>query len=144
MSEKKFGKRLLTWVLVIVMMLTVVPLNVLAKDGDKSNNTSSGNDKWSPKVEFWCTNATVNVGSYGTSTNLSTLLSGKDSLYFANESFCKAVPSISVVMIRVPDGSGRPSCRTQLISKTVKPMTTRPMLVPRSLRFSVHGMVIST
>ena len=30
MSEKKFGKRLLTWVLVIVMMLTVVPLNVLA------------------------------------------------------------------------------------------------------------------
>lgn len=86
MSEKKFGKRLLTWVLVIVMMLTVVPLNVLAKDGDKSNNTSSGNDKWSPKVEFWCTNATVNVGSYGISTNLSTLLSGKDSLYFANES----------------------------------------------------------
>ena len=85
MSEKKFGKRLLTWVLVIVMMLTVVPLNVLAKDGDKSNNTSSGNDKWSPKVEFWCTNVTVNVGSYGTSTNLSTLLSGKGSLYFANE-----------------------------------------------------------
>lgn len=35
MSEKKSCKRLLTWVLVIVMMLTVVPLNVLAKDGDK-------------------------------------------------------------------------------------------------------------
>ena len=85
MSEKKFGKRPLTWVLVIVMILTVVPLNVLAKDGDKSNNTSSGNDERSPKVEFWCTNATVNVGSYGISTNLSTLLSGKGSLYFANE-----------------------------------------------------------
>lgn len=34
MSEKKFGKRLLTWVLVIVMMLTVVPLNVLADETD--------------------------------------------------------------------------------------------------------------
>ena len=34
MSEKKFGKRLLTWVLVIVMILTVVPLNVLADETD--------------------------------------------------------------------------------------------------------------
>ena len=34
MSEKKFGKRLLTWVLVIVMMLTVAPLNVLADETD--------------------------------------------------------------------------------------------------------------
>lgn len=34
MSEKKFGKRLLTWALVIVMILTVVPLNVLADETD--------------------------------------------------------------------------------------------------------------
>ena len=34
MSEKKSCKRLLTWVLVIVMILTVVPLNVLADETD--------------------------------------------------------------------------------------------------------------
>lgn len=30
MSEKKVGKRLLTWVLVLVMTLSLLPLNVLA------------------------------------------------------------------------------------------------------------------
>ena len=34
MSEKKSCKRLLTWVLVIVMMLIVAPLNVLADETD--------------------------------------------------------------------------------------------------------------
>ncbi len=40
MSEKKFGKRLLTWVLVIVMMLTMVPMNVLA---DEKGTASTAN-----------------------------------------------------------------------------------------------------
>ena len=31
MSEKKVGKRLLTWVLVLVMTLSLLPLNVLAQ-----------------------------------------------------------------------------------------------------------------
>ena len=30
MSEKKVGKRLLTWVLVLIMALSMLPLNVLA------------------------------------------------------------------------------------------------------------------
>lgn len=34
MSEKKVGKRLLTWVLVLVMTLSLLPLNVLAAEGN--------------------------------------------------------------------------------------------------------------
>lgn len=41
MSEKKVGKRLLTWVLVLVMTLSLLPLNVLADE-----TTSSGNVKY--------------------------------------------------------------------------------------------------
>lgn len=38
MSEKKVGKRLLTWVLVLVMTLSLLPLNVLAgKSGSHAN-----------------------------------------------------------------------------------------------------------
>ena len=33
MSEKKLGKRLLTWVLVLVMMLSLLPVSILAADG---------------------------------------------------------------------------------------------------------------
>ena len=33
MSEKKLGKRLLTWVLVLVMMLSLLPVSALAADG---------------------------------------------------------------------------------------------------------------
>ena len=36
MSEKKVGKRLLTWVLVLVMTLSLLPLNVLAEEFDDS------------------------------------------------------------------------------------------------------------
>ena len=32
MSEKKVGKRLLTWVLVLIMALSMLPLNVLADE----------------------------------------------------------------------------------------------------------------
>lgn len=35
MSEKKVGKRLLTWVLVLVMTLSLLPLNVLADEAAK-------------------------------------------------------------------------------------------------------------
>ena len=34
MSEKKLGKRLLTWVLVLVMMLSLLPIGILAADGE--------------------------------------------------------------------------------------------------------------
>ena len=36
MSEKKVGKRLLTWVLVLVMTLSLLPLNVLANEGGEA------------------------------------------------------------------------------------------------------------
>ena len=38
MSEKKVGKRLLTWVLVLVMTLSLLPLNVLADAGGKAES----------------------------------------------------------------------------------------------------------
>lgn len=37
MSEKKVGKRLLTWVLVLVMTLSLLPLNVLAEDSGEDS-----------------------------------------------------------------------------------------------------------
>lgn len=40
MSEKKVGKRLLTWVLVLVMTLSLLPLNVLAEENDTPENTN--------------------------------------------------------------------------------------------------------
>lgn len=40
MSEKKVGKRLLTWVLVLVMTLSTLPLNVLANEADGQPNSS--------------------------------------------------------------------------------------------------------
>lgn len=40
MSEKKVGKRLLTWVLVLVMTLSLLPLNVLAAENDTPENTN--------------------------------------------------------------------------------------------------------
>ena len=39
MSEKKVGKRLLTWVLVLVMTLSLLPLNVLAEEADGQPNS---------------------------------------------------------------------------------------------------------
>ena len=39
MSEKKVGKRLLTWVLVLVMTLSLLPLNVLADEIPEPDNT---------------------------------------------------------------------------------------------------------
>lgn len=42
MSEKKVGKRLLTWVLVLVMTLSLLPLNVLAAEGDPTTDSGSG------------------------------------------------------------------------------------------------------
>lgn len=41
MSEKKVGKRLLTWVLVLVMTLSLLPLNVLADEIPETDNMPS-------------------------------------------------------------------------------------------------------
>lgn len=43
MAGKKTGKRLLTWVLVLVMALSLLPLNVLAADGPETDSSSGMN-----------------------------------------------------------------------------------------------------
>ena len=48
MSEKKVGKRLLTWVLVLVMTLSLLPLNVLADEFDAAGDTNT-DTKYSTK-----------------------------------------------------------------------------------------------
>ena len=50
MSEKKVGKRLLTWVLVLVMTLSLLPLNVLAVEGDPA--TDGGAAATDDKLHF--------------------------------------------------------------------------------------------
>ena len=55
MSEKKVGKRLLTWVLVLVMTLSLLPLNVLAAEGDvavQSVDAEYGLDPYGPVDYF--------------------------------------------------------------------------------------------
>ena len=42
MSEKKVGKRLLTWVLVLVMTLSLLPLNVLADEAGETQDVIQG------------------------------------------------------------------------------------------------------
>ena len=44
MSEKKVGKRLLTWVLVLVMTLSLLPLNVLADEAGEDSVVYGHND----------------------------------------------------------------------------------------------------
>ncbi|MCI6865504.1 MAG: VWA domain-containing protein, partial [Oscillibacter sp.] len=45
MAGKKTGKRLLTWVLVLVMALSLLPLNALAEENDVPENTN-------PSIEY--------------------------------------------------------------------------------------------
>ena len=108
MSEKKLGKRLLTWVLVLVMMLSLLPVSALANWDEMAGGPGGGGnpstDPNSPEVEFWCTNATVSVSSYGTGTALSTLLSNKKSLYFAEEA---ALQSGTINLSNRDKGTGR-------------------------------------
>ena len=44
MSEKKVGKRLLTWVLVLVMTLSLLPLNVLAASDPATDGGAAATD----------------------------------------------------------------------------------------------------
>lgn len=43
MAGKKTGKRLLTWVLVLVMALSLLPLNALAAGGPETDSSSGMN-----------------------------------------------------------------------------------------------------
>ena len=52
MSEKKVGKRLLTWVLVLVMALSLLPLNVLA-DYVPYDSSEGESNSWVTKTAEW-------------------------------------------------------------------------------------------
>ena len=52
MSEKKVGKRLLTWVLVLVMTLSLLPLNVLA-DYVPYDSSEGESNSWVTKTAKW-------------------------------------------------------------------------------------------
>lgn len=71
MSEKKVGKRLLTWVLVLVMTLSLLPLNVLADEAEEPSNVKYGmigtNGQWTETEN-------------GTGTNNSTGITGVKSV----------------------------------------------------------------
>lgn len=72
MSEKKVGKRLLTWVLVLVMTLSLLPLNVLADEAEEPSNVKYGmigtNGTW------------AETEKNGTGTNNSTGITGVKSV----------------------------------------------------------------
>lgn len=71
MSEKKVGKRLLTWVLVLVMTLSLLPLNVLADETASSDTVKYGTIDENGQ---WTATAT------GTGTNNSTSITGVKSV----------------------------------------------------------------
>lgn len=66
MSEKKVGKRLLTWVLVLVMTLSLLPLNVLADETASSDNVKYGtideNGQWTATANGGTNNSTGITG----------------------------------------------------------------------------------
>lgn len=72
MSEKKVGKRLLTWVLVLVMTLSLLPLNVLA---DEAGETESQMEQTVNNGDFSITKrATPNEdGSYNITLSVTPL-----------------------------------------------------------------------
>lgn len=65
MSEKKVGKRLLTWVLVLVMTLSLLPLNVLADETASSDNVKYGtideNGQWTATANSTGTNNSTGI-----------------------------------------------------------------------------------
>lgn len=96
MSEKKVGKRLLTWVLVLVMTLSLLPLNVLADETASSGNVKYGtidkDGKWT---------ATEN----GTGTNNITGITGVKSVSKtaepATDKYGKIIPNQYEVTLKV-------------------------------------------
>ena len=65
MSEKKVGKRLLTWVLVLVMTLSLLPLNVLADEAEEPSNVKYGmigtNGTWAETENSTGTNNSTGI-----------------------------------------------------------------------------------
>ena len=69
MAGKKTGKRLLTWVLVLVMALSLLPLNVLATDGPETGGGSGMNfDKRADSNDDGTYTITMTAQATGTTT----------------------------------------------------------------------------
>ena len=113
MSEKKVGKRLLTWVLVLVMTLSLLPLNVLADETASSDNVKYGtideNGQWT---------ATAN----GTGTNNITGITG--------------VKSVSKTAKRVGDNTYEVTLKVELEQTT---STTPPGAAATALVLDCSG-----
>ena len=113
MSEKKVGKRLLTWVLVLVMTLSLLPLNVLAEETASSGNVKYGtidkDGKWT---------ATEN----GTGTNNITGITG--------------VKSVSKTAKRVGDNTYEVTLKVELEQTT---STTPPGAAATALVLDCSG-----
>ena len=72
MAGKKTGKRLLTWVLVLVMALSLLPLNALATDGPKTGGGSGMNfDKRADSNDDGTYTITMTAQATGTTTTTS-------------------------------------------------------------------------
>ena len=85
MMKKKSGKRFLSWLLAVVMIIALMPANAFANDDNDYGGIDTYANQSNDNVEFWCTNSRVNVGGK-TSASLNSLLSGKTQLVFAQES----------------------------------------------------------
>lgn len=62
MMKKKSGKRFLSWLLVAVMIIALMPANAFANDDNDYGGIDTYANQSNDNVEFWCTNSRVNVG----------------------------------------------------------------------------------
>ena len=113
MSEKKVGKRLLTWVLVLVMTLSLLPLNVLADETASSDTVKYGTIDENGQ---WTATAT------GTGTNNSTSITG--------------VKSVSKTAKRVVDNTYEVTLKVELEQTT---STTPPGAAATALVLDCSG-----
>ena len=84
MMNKKSGKRVLSWLLAAAMLIALMPANALANEDDDYGGIDTYAEQNQNNVEFWCTNSAVEVDG-NKSTTLSSLLSNKSQLVFAQE-----------------------------------------------------------
>lgn len=74
MAGKKTGKRLLTWVLVLVMALSLLPLNALAEEADEadalqmSDEDNSGDRSLMPAKTTYTITFNANGGTFADGT----------------------------------------------------------------------------
>ena len=88
MMKKKSGKRFLSWLLAVVMIIALMPATAFANDDNDYGGIDTYANQSNNNVEFWCTNSKVAVGGK-TSASLDSLLSGKKQLVFPRKQLCR-------------------------------------------------------